>query len=247
MTMFKTLTMFEWKLQMRNFVTVFFALAFPVMMLLLFGTMYGNQPSDFTGGKGTVDLMTPGYVCMIVAVTGLMSLPLAVASYREQKILKRFMATPIQPFQILAAQVVVNGVTSLAGIALLLVSARLVFNLQFFGTVLETLMAFLLVMVSMFSLGLMIAGVAKNGQMASALAYIIYFPMLFLSGATIPLYIMPKSIVVASNILPLTYGVRLLSGVWLGGSLLDYGLELAVLVGITIVCAALSTRFFKWE
>jgi len=245
--MFAALTKFEFKLQMRNVITLFFALVFPVMMLLLFGMMYGNEPSDFTGGRGTVDLMLPAYTCMIVAVTGLMALPLTIAAYREQKILKRFMATPIQPAQILAAQVVVNSVTTLAGIALLLVVAKLVYNVQFFGSVPVVFLAFLLVMAGMFSLGLMIAGVAPNGRAASSLASLIYFPMLFLSGASLPLYIMPKSIVTISKFLPLTYGVRLLSGVWLGGPILDYGLELAVLAGMTILCVGLSTRFFKWE
>jgi ABC-2 type transport system permease protein len=245
--MFKTLTTFEFKLHVRNFFTMFFALAFPVMMLLLFGAMYGNEPSSLTGDRGTVDLMLPAYTCMIVAVTGLMSLPLTVANYREQKILKRFMATPIQPMQILVSQVVVNSITTVAGIGLLLVVAKLVYSVQFFGNVLTTLMAFLLVMISMFSLGLVIAGVTPNARAATSLAFILYFPMLFLSGASIPLYIMPKGMIVISKLLPLTYGVRLLSGVWLGDNLLDYGLELAVLVGITLVCVGLSTRFFKWE
>jgi ABC-2 type transport system permease protein len=246
LTMFAVLTKFELKLQLRNVITLFFALAFPLMMLLLFGAMYGNEPSEFTGGYGAVDLMVPSYTCMIVAVTGIMSLPLTVAAYREQKILKRFMATPIQPLQILAAQVVVNSITTIAGIALLLVVARLVYHVQFLWNMPATLFAFLLVLACMFSLGLMIAGGAPNGRAASALAYLVYFPMLFLSGASVPLYIMPKSIVKIANILPLTYGVRLLTGVWLGGALWDYGRELLVLLGVTILSVALSIRFFKW-
>ena len=245
--MFKTLAIFEFKLQLRNFFTVFFALAFPILMLVLFASIYGNEPSAFTGDKGTVDLMLPAYACMIVAVTGLMSLPLTVATYREQKILKRFMATPIQPHQILVSQVVVNGITTLGGIALLLVTARLIYKVQFFGNVFQILIAFFLVMASMFSLGLVIAGVTPSARAASSLAYIVYFPMLFLSGATIPLNIMPKTMATIANALPLTHGVKLLSGVWLGGRLFDHGLELAILVAITLVCIGVAVRFFRWE
>lgn len=245
--MFRTLTILEFKLQLRNFFTVFFALAFPVLMLAVFGTMYGNEPSAVTGDKGAVDLMLPAYACMIVAVTSIMSLPLTVATYREQKILKRFMATPIQPIQILFSQVLVNCVTTIGGIALLLIAARLLYNVQFLGSILPSLTAFLLVMASMFSLGLVIAGVTPNAKAASSLAYIIYFPMLFLSGATIPLYIMPKAMVTMANFLPLTHGVKLLSGVWLGGRLFDYGLELAVLGAVMLVCLGAALRFFRWE
>lgn len=245
--MFRTLTMFEWRLQIRNFLTVFFALIFPVMMLLIFGTMYGNEPTPFTGGFGTVDTLLPGYLCLIIAVTGLMSLPLALAGYREQKILKRFRATPIQPPQILLAQLIVNSIITLAGVLILLIAGKLVFNLGFYGSLWEVAIAFLLSLFSVFSLGLFIAGVAKNGQMATTLAYVIYFPMLFLSGASMPLYMMPKSVILISKALPLTYGVRLLGGVWLGGHLWDYGLELAVLTGTTLLFGALAAKFFKWE
>lgn len=245
--MFRRLTAFEMKLQLRNFLTVFFSLAFPIIMLVLFGTIYGNEPNEFTGGMGTVDLMVPAYICMIVAVTGLMSLPLTLASYREQKILKRFMATPVQPLQLLLVQLVINLITTVLGIALLLITAKPLFQLQFLGSIPETILAFLLVVLCIFSLGLMIAGAAPSGKTASTIAYVIYFPMLFLSGASMPLYIMPPSLVSLSKALPLTYGVRLLSGVWLGGRLLSYRLELGVLTGVALLCVCLAVRFFKWE
>lgn len=70
--MFRQLAVFEMKLQMRNFLAIFFALVFPPVMLLIFGGIYGNEPQALTGGLGTVDLMIPAYICMIVAVTGLM-------------------------------------------------------------------------------------------------------------------------------------------------------------------------------
>ena len=75
------ITAMEWRLINREFITLFFALIFPVLMLLLFGTIYGNQPSEFMGGFGTVDVSTPGYINMIIAVTGLMSFPLTLAQY----------------------------------------------------------------------------------------------------------------------------------------------------------------------
>lgn len=80
-----------------------------------------------------------------------------------------------------------------------------------------------------------------------ALAYIIYFPMLFLSGATMPLQMMPQSIVNVSKVLPLTYGVELMKGIWLGGSMGDYVPQILILVGIMIAFIVLSVKLFKWE
>lgn len=237
----------EIKLNSRNFLTLFFALAFPVMMLLLFGTMYGNEPSDFNGGFGGVDVSIPGYICMVIAVTGLMSLPLTLAQYRERKILKRFMITPVKPLEILLSQLIVNFITTLAGMVLLLIVGKIVFDIHFFGSVFQSIIAFFLIMLSIFSIGLFIAGVSKNAKSATAIAYIVYFPMLFLSGATMPLQMMPPSIVTASKILPLTYAVELMRGIWLGGSLADYTSQILILSIISIGFIGLSVKLFKWE
>ena len=157
------------------------------------------------------------------------------------------MATPLQPRQILLAQLLVNVLNTLAGLGLLFAAAKLVFNVRFFGTIWEITAAFLLALLSVFSLGLMIAGVAKTAKAATTTAYIVYFPMLFLSGASLPLEIMPAGIAAISKLLPVTYAVRLMSGVWQGGRLSTYGLELAVLLGTTVLCAGLAVTFFRWE
>lgn len=237
----------EWKLNMRNFLNIFFSLVFPVMMLLLFGTMYGNDPSSYFGGYGSVDSSTAGYLCMIIAVSGLMTLPITLAQYREHKILKRFMATPIKPFDILLSQLIVNAFVTLLGSVLLIIIGKLVFDLKFYGNVFAIIVAMLLIIMSIFSLGLFIAGVTKNAKSALAISYVVYFPMLFLSGATLPLQFMPDVIVTISKFMPLTYGVELLRGLWLGGSLMDYGLQIIVLLGIFIVIGGLSIKTFKWE
>ncbi len=237
----------EFKLLFRNFYSVFFAFAFPVGMLLLFGSIYGNEPVESFGGFGTIDLTAPAYMCMVIAVTGLMSLPLTVAQYRERKILKRFMASPINPSRILTAQVIVNLIMTVMGMAALLIVGALVFRLQVYGSFWPILFSLFLITISMFSIGLVIAGVSSNGRMATVLSYLIYFPMLFLSGATIPIEIMPDHVSHFAKVLPLTHGVELLKRVWTGGALADSFQNILVLSGVFLVCALLSVKAFRWE
>jgi len=244
--LFKT-TMVEWKMNLRNFVNVFFSLIFPIMMLLLFGSIYGNDPSPYYNGHGSVDISTPGYICMVVAVAGLMTLPITLSQYRERKILKRFMATPIKPMDILVSQLIVNAIITLIGSALLIIIGVIVFDLKFYGNVFAVLLGMLLVTLSIFSIGLFIAGVTKNAKSALAISYVIYFPMLFLSGATLPLAFMPDAIIKISKLLPLTYGVELMQGLWLGGSLFDFIPQIGILLGVFVVFGALSLVTFKWE
>ena len=240
-------TRIEFKLYLREFLNVFFAIAFPLLMLLLFGSIYGNEPSDFFDGFGTIDALVPAYICLVIGVNGLMSLPLTIADYRNKKILKRFKATPINPRDILISQYLVMLVMTVFSTILMIVVGKIVFNLQFFGQLLPIVVAYLMIVASIFSIGILIAGVSPSGKTAVIISYLVYFPMLFLSGATLPLNLMPPAMIRIVNILPLTYGVRLLSNVWLGQGLAFEPTNIAVLLGIFAVCSALALKLFKWE
>lgn len=244
------MTQIELKLCFRNFLYVFFSFVFPPMMLLLFGAMYGNEPSQYTGGVGTVDFSTPAYIGMLIAVSGIMGLPIALSEYRSRKILKRYKATPVDKLTILAPQFIVNALICILGLILLIIVGVIVFDLKFYGGligILFLIIAFVLSLSAIFSLGFLIAATAPNSQSAMAISFVLYFIMLFLSGATIPLSLMPKVITTLSKGLPLTYCVELLQGVWLGGAIWEFLIPIVVLSSITVVCLGLSVKFFKWE
>jgi ABC-2 type transport system permease protein len=48
-------------------------------------------------------------------------------------------------------------------------------------------------------------------------------------------------------VLPLSYVVSLLRGIWQGQGWLAHGGDVAVLVVMCLVCAAVSARIFRWE
>jgi len=247
MKAFMTILVTELKLASRNFNYMFFAFVFPPMLLLLFGSIYGNEPAEFYGGFGAVDILTPCYMAMILAVSGIMGLPLQMAEYRQHKVLKRFRATPIGTWTIMGPHLVVNGVLCIAGMLALVIVGKLVFNLQFMGNHLLFMGAMLLCIVAIFSLGFLIAAIAPNNRSATLTANMLYFPMLFLSGASLPMEMMPDAIVTVSKVIPLTYCVELLKGLWLGGQIGDYWVPAVVLIGISLVCTGISIKVFRWE
>jgi len=175
-----------------------------------------------------------------------MSLPLTIAGYRERKILKRFMATPISPYYVIVSQVTVNFATTLIGLLLLAIVGKLVFDLHYLAKGPSFILSLLLSIFSIFSFGFLIASVAPNAHAATAIANLVYFPMLFLTGATIPLEVMPEIMVKISKILPLTYAVDLLKNTWLGNKV-SYLQDVLVLVSILIVSLVVSLFTFKWE
>lgn len=247
MKMLYKLFITDFKLYFRSFEIVFFAFVLPPLLLLMFGGIYGNEPHEILNGFGTIDLSIPAYTGMILAVTGIISLPLTLAEYRGNKVLKRFRATPLKPYQILLSQVFINILASLIGLTILFIVGKLVFQVQFPGKPIPFTIAFTLSLISIYSLGFIIASICKDVKSANAIALLVYFPMLFLSGASIPLAFMPETMVRISNVLPLTHAVHLLQGVWLGGSLTDSLANIVVLASITIIAVGISTCTFKWE
>jgi ABC-2 type transport system permease protein len=102
-------------------------------------------------------------------------------------------------------------------------------------------------MVSMFSIGLLVGGIAPDIKTASAAASILYFPMIIFSGATLPYEIMPSALQKCSDLMPLTQGIKLLKAAVLGSPVKESALPVYFLAGIGFICAALSLRFFRWE
>ncbi|HCM24335.1 MAG TPA: hypothetical protein DHW78_08450 [Ruminococcaceae bacterium] len=143
----------EFRLFFRNFSAMFFTFAFPVMMLVIFGGIFGNKPSKTFGGFGSLDELVPAYIGLIIGVTGLMSFPLSIAEYKEHKIFKRFEGTPAGKNIVIMSQVIVNIVMALIGIALLFAVGLIVYQINVPGNFAAVVAATLFATVSIFSIG----------------------------------------------------------------------------------------------
>jgi ABC-2 type transport system permease protein len=240
------LTWIDVKLSLRNFLATFFTLAFPVLMLLLFGSMYGNAPSLMFGGYGSMDVSIPGYIAaLVIGSTAFMSLPIELAGRREKGILRRFRASPLSPASVLASQVLANLLFSVLGTVLLLVAGSLAWHVRLPAHPLLLVPAFLLCCMSQYSLGFLIASLIRPVKTVLAVSMAVLYPMMFLSGGTIPLQFLPRVVQDISLFLPMTWTVRLLKDLWF-----DAGWNVtavAVLSAVLVVCTLVSVRFFKWE
>lgn len=241
------LTWVELKLFLREPMAAFFTLAFPLMMLFLFGSIYGNKPSSFFGGYGMVDVSVPAYTAMIIGSSGLLSLGISIASYREAGVLKRLKATPIRPQTILGAQVAVIYLMTVLGMTLLIVAGQAVYRLRFGGNLVSMFAAFTLSALSIFAIGFVLASLAPTARVAQVAGMVIFYPMIFLSGATIPRETLPEAVRQYSQVLPLTHVVTLLRGLWAGGAWGDYSKEVFILVLLAVLAVIVSAKTFRWE
>jgi len=241
------MTWMEAKLFLREPVGAFFTLAFPLMMLFLFGSIYGNEPQQMFGGRGTVDISVPAYTAMIVATTGLMGLTITMSAYRENGVLRRLRTTPISPLVVLAAQVIVLFLMTFLGMILLVIAGKLVYHLRFEGNILSVFMGFTLSSLSFFGLGFILASLVPTARTAQIVGMVLLYPMLFLSGAGFPRELLPEAIKKISTFLPLTYVVNLLRGLWIGEAWSQYTTEVIVLAAMLVLGILVSVKLFRWE
>ncbi len=241
------MTWMEFKLYLREPIGAFFTLLFPLMMLFLFGSIYGNEPSAYFNGYGTVDVSVPAYTAMIIATTGLLSLTITMASYRENGILRRLRTTPIHSFIVLASQLTVLFLMTSIGMIFLIIAGKLVYNMRFDGNILNVILGFVLSSLSFFAIGFVLAGLMPSARTAQVVGMAILYPMLFLSGAGLPRELLPETIRRLSAFLPLTYVVNLLRGLWIGQSWGQQSQAVVVLFAILLAGVVISFLTFKWE
>lgn len=232
-------------LYIRNFFGFFFTFAFPVLMLLLFGSVYGNEPSPSLGGLGMIDVSVPAYSAMIAGVTGLMAFPLTLSAYKEKKIYKRFDASPAGKGMVIGVQTLVNLVMTVLGFLLLFMVGKLVYHIQIQGNWLLIGLALLLSAASIFSIGFLFTAIAPTTQINNLLCYVSYFVMIFLSGATMPKELFPDAIKKMSVFLPLTHAVNVLQGTFRGAAFHEYRNSGIVLLAVMLVCLGGGCMIYK--
>lgn len=249
MKTFSTMLKTELKLSLRGMDMFIFAICAPLVVLIILGVIYGNKPAFEGAGYSFLEQSFGALATISICAGGVMGLPLVISDYRGKNILKRYKVTPVSPAMILIVQVTIYFFYAVSSLFLLYFVAKLFFGYQFRGDIGTFLGAYILVMVSMFSIGMMVGGIAPNTKMAGIIASILYFPMLIFSGATLPYEVMPNALQKTVDILPLTQGIKLLkaSSLGLGVDSKVIVVPAIIMTGIAVVSVAVAIRFFKWE
>lgn len=247
MKTFSKMLKIEGKLSIRDMNMVIFAIIMPVIVLVILGVIYGNKPA-FNGADYSFITQSFGALSTIaICAGGLMGLPILVSDYRERKILKRFQVTPISETMILFVHLIIYTIYSIVSLLLLLGISECFFGLEMRGSYLVFLAGWLLVLVSMLSIGMLVGGVAKNSKQVSVIASILYFPMLIFSGATLPYEVMPTAMQKVVDVMPLTQGIKILKAATLGQKIENVWLSIVILTIVAGVCIICSIKFFRWE
>src|SRR5690625_3763435 len=108
------------KRTLRDPAAIFFMLAFAPFFAVVMGLIFGNEPDAQFGGLGYMDANLVNFSAIVVAIAGIVLVPIDLVGQRESGALRRFRATPLKPVTYIAADIAVRWVIALVGIALML-------------------------------------------------------------------------------------------------------------------------------
>jgi ABC-2 type transport system permease protein len=243
----------ETRVWLRDFTSVFFGVLFPSVLLIGVGyaipgmrePMTQDIPPDSAWyGIPAIMAYLPTVLAMAVGTLAVLSLPVTFATFRDKGVLRRLSTTPMRPQGIIVAHLVINIVTSLAGVALALVVTQVAFDLVAPDSVGVVVVGLVLGILSMFSLGMLIAALVNKPSTANAVGSLVYFPLLFLAGLWTPGPIMPDFIREVGVYTPMGAAAQAMDAGWFGG---DLPLQQYVVMAVwTAVLLPLSIRLFRW-
>lgn len=242
------LTWLEIKIFLREPLGAIGTVLMPVAIFLVLGRSMSRGGARMSAGATSfLQSGLPVLVSVLIAISAVASLVTIISIYREGGILKRLRATPLRPWTILSAHVLAKMAFTAMTIALLLLAGRRFYPVGVNVPVFSFALAVIVSTLSILSMGFVIASLVRTARFAQPVAALVFYPMLAVSGLFAPIEAMPGWLQALARLLPMTYIVSLLRGVWNGASWSAHLGDVAALAVIAAVCTALSARVFKWE
>jgi ABC-2 type transport system permease protein len=242
------LTWIEIKIFLREPLGAFGTIGFPVLVFLVLDRVAGRRLAPLSpAASGFIRVGLPVLASLLIAVSAVLSLVTIISIYREGGILKRLRATPLRPQTILTAHVIVKLILTAATLALMLLAGKRYYPIGVHVPLVSFTIALLLSTWSILSIGFLIASIVPTARFAQPIGAIILYPMIAVSGVFVRVESLPPVLHALARVLPLTYAVPLLEGIWNGDAWSPHLGDVAALAVVFVVCTALSAKVFRWE
>jgi ABC-2 type transport system permease protein len=242
------LTWIEIKIFLREPLGAIGTIGIPVLLFVVLGRVTNHKPgpSSFqNSGLSSAGLTV--LVSLLIAVSAVLSLVTIISIYREGGILKRLRATPLRPYTILTAHVIVKLILTAATLALMLMAGRPYFPPGAHVPWFSFTIALMISTWSILSVGFLIASIVPTARFAQPIGAIILYPMIAVSGLFVPVKALPPALHAVALALPLTYAVNLLKGIWNGDGWITHVGDVSALTLLFLIFTVLSARVFRWE
>jgi imidazolonepropionase-like amidohydrolase/ABC-type multidrug transport system permease subunit len=226
----------------RSKTALFWMTAFPIGFLLLFGFVMAR------GDARAAAFLMPGLLTTTLMSGALFGVALPLVQQRETGLLRRLRVTPVPAAAVAIAHGASAIVTGFISLVVLMTLARLLFGARMAGSWPTLITAYLCGACALVPMGMLVGSTARDIRTAPAIANLLFFPMMFLSGSAMPFAVLPEGVQRFARLLPTTYLNETYSGVIVRGEGLTTLVgSLAVLMAIGAVGIVLTSMLFRWE
>ncbi len=226
----------------RSRTALFWMMAFPIGFLLLFGFVMARGDARVTA------MMMPGLLTTTLLSGALFGVALPLVQQRETGLLRRLRVTPVAGATVAIAHGITAFITGFLSLVILMILGRLLFNMKMAGSWAALAGAYACGSCALIPMGLLVGSTARDIRTAPAIANLLFFPLMFLSGSAMPFAVLPDGVKRFARLLPTTYLVDTYSSVIVrGDALVSLAGSLAVLIGIGLVGMVLTSMLFRWE
>jgi ABC-2 type transport system permease protein len=239
---------YDQKVFWRNPAAVFFTVAFPVVLLLIFATVFGDQTIDVAGGIEITTYYVPAIITLAVISATMQTLAMTLTIARDEGRLKRGRGTPMPAWVFIAGRVGNSIVVAALMLALVAALGKLLYGVPIPWERAPELLVVLAVGAASFCcLGIALTAAIPSQDAAAPIVNALLLPLYFLSGIFIPEDELPDGVIDFANHFPIRHFFEAFFGAYVDGAgqALSWG-DLAVVAAWGVAGLLLAIRFFRW-
>jgi ABC-2 type transport system permease protein len=223
------LTWIEIKVFLREPLGAVGTIAVPVLLFLVLGKILGRGAAlPSLGASRFVRVGLPVFASVLISLSAVLSLPL-------------------RPQTILSAHVIAKLIFTASTLALMILAGKRYDPVGVAVPLFSFAIALVIATWSILSIGFVIASIVPTARFAQPIGAVILYPMIGICGLFVPIAALPPAVRGVTRVLPLTYVVSLLQGIWSGEAWSAHLGDLAALVVVFVVCTTVSAKIFRWE
>lgn len=243
---FRAILRTEARLFLREPMAWFWVVAFPTVLLVIFGFIPSfREPQDDLGGRGIIHLYVPICILLAMIMACSQTMPSTIIDYRAGRILRRLRTTPAGPGAIIGAQTLIYGVSILLATALCLTLGVAAYGVGLPENLVGWLVSFLLALAASLATGAVIAALCRTVTSGQVVGMLVMFPSMFTAGVWLPVQAMPDVLQRIVQLTPMGAAVTAMDDAAVGA--FPAAGDLAVVAVWTVLLGAVAARTFRWE
>lgn len=190
--------------------------------------------------------IVPGLMGVVLTMTMIMMTAIAMTRERERGTLENLLATPVRPFEVMAGKIVPYVLIGYVQVAVILVVARLLFDVPMVGSLALLSAVLVLFIAANLAVGFTFSTLARSQMQAMQMTFFFFLPSMLLSGFMFPFRGMPGWAQAIGEVLPLTHFLRIVRGILLkGNGWAEVAPEAGALALFLVAAGAVAMRRYR--